>query len=251
MKKLVRKIKTLISKNLLLPLATKGIALRENERQLNKLTDLYRDKKAVIIGMGPSLKIEDLKCLGDVVTFACNKIFLSFDSTDWRPNIYSICDILVAENNRERILSTDFGKARVIHSVLVQKSLGSQKNALFYRNGGSLRRQFKKGEFKLWPRLGGGILAGGASIIIDQIQMAYAMGFSEVYLIGIDLVLKFRPASRRQRVPPVLFLNQPERSTTSIRIIVSPVKRGRCLNWINRKKPSCIAEKLLRLKGAN
>jgi hypothetical protein len=194
---MMRKIKTLIGKRLL-TLAANGIALRSNDRRLNAMSNRYQGKKAVIIGMGPSLQTEDLGRLGDAFTFACNKIFLSFDSTDWRPDVYSICDVLVAENNRERILSTDFGGATVIHSALVQKDLRGQENVLFYRYRSSIERKLAKREFTLSTNLGGGILAGGASVIVDQIQLAYAMGFSEVYVIGIDFSFKVPTTDSRE-----------------------------------------------------
>ena len=195
---MVQKCKTLVGRSLLAG-AARGFALRGNDRKLNALTGEYKGKKAVIIGMGPSLKAADLGQLGDVVTFACNKIFLTFDETNWRPDVYSICDVLVAENNKERILSTDFGDAQIIHSAGVRKDLKQQQNALFYRYRSSFDRKLVQGQFAMSNNLGGGILAGGASIVIDQIELAYAMGFSEVYLIGLDFSFKV-PASETKEM---------------------------------------------------
>lgn len=197
---MIQKCKTLVGRSLLAG-AAKGFALRGNDRKLNALTDAYKGKKAVIIGMGPSLKASDLSQLGDAVTFACNKIFLTFDETDWRPDLYSICDVLVAENNKERILSTDFGEAQIIHSAGVRKDLEPQKNALFYRYRSSFERELVKDQFTMSTNLGGGILAGGASIVIDQIELAYAMGFSEVYLIGLDFSFKVPTAGGKGMSP--------------------------------------------------
>jgi hypothetical protein len=193
---IIQKCKTLVGRSLLAG-AARGFALRGNDRKLNALTDAYKGKKAVIIGMGPSLKPADLSQLGDAVTFACNKIFLTFDETDWRPDVYSICDVLVAENNKERILEADFGNAHIIHSVYVQKELREQKNALFYRLRSSIERNLASNNVVLHSRLGGGILAGGGSVVLDQIELAYAMGFSEVYLIGVDFSFKV-PASGKK-----------------------------------------------------
>lgn len=195
---MIRIIKKIVGKRLL-TLAANGIALRGNDRRLNAMTDCYKGKKAVIIGMGPSLKTADLERLGDVFTFACNKIFLPFADTTWRPSVYSVCDVLVSENNKDQILSVDFGGANAIHAVVVQKDLRGQKNGLFYRYRSSFERELAKGEFALPTRLGGGILAGGASVIVDQIQLAYAMGFSEVYVIGIDFSFKV-PASESKEM---------------------------------------------------
>jgi hypothetical protein len=56
-----------------------------------------------VIGNGPSLRPEDLDRLGSEITFASNKIYLVFDQIAWRPSYYSVCDPLVAQNNRETI----------------------------------------------------------------------------------------------------------------------------------------------------
>jgi len=48
-------------------------------------------KKALILGNGPSLSeldFEYLKTREDIDTFACNRIDLIYDKTDWRPDYY-------------------------------------------------------------------------------------------------------------------------------------------------------------------
>ena len=76
---------------------------RGNVRKLRALRDRHRGQRGVVIGNGPSLRVEDLDRLGGEVTFASNKIFLAFPETSWRPTYYSVSDILVARNNLEEI----------------------------------------------------------------------------------------------------------------------------------------------------
>ena len=110
-------------------------------------------------------------------SFACNKIFLAFGEVTWRPDCYSVIDILVAENNEHDILATDFGKALIIHSTTTWPILQKQKNALCLSYSGSIAR-WKMGERAFMnPNLRRGILAYGYTVLVDQIQIAYAMGF--------------------------------------------------------------------------
>jgi hypothetical protein len=167
---------------------TAAVELRDyrNNQKLAQLTNRHAGQRAVIIGMGPSLKTEDLDRLQGVVTFACNKIYLAFEKTEWRPTYYSVCDILVAQNNREKILATDFGGAVPLHNAVTKKLLAVQAGALFYKYNGSIV-EWQPGQAAVMPaNIGKGILTGGYSVVIEQIQLAYAMGCSEVYVIGVD-----------------------------------------------------------------
>jgi len=83
----------------------------ENVCQIKKLKNIHKNKRAFIIGNGPSLCISDLDRLKDEVTFACNKIYLAFDQTDWRPTYLFLADTMVAKNNVERIESLFFRRS--------------------------------------------------------------------------------------------------------------------------------------------
>jgi len=57
---------------------------KQNDARLSNLTDKHKGEDAVIIGMGPSLKVEDLEKFQKMTSFACNKIYLSYSKTLWR-----------------------------------------------------------------------------------------------------------------------------------------------------------------------
>lgn len=154
--------------------------------KLRKLHGIHKGEDAVVIGMGPSLRPEDLDYFKGYRTFACNKIYLGFDKTDWRPDYYSICDLLVAENNRDQIINMDFGNALPIHSMTVRKQLAEQRNALFYNYNHTITDWTVGQPAMLTRDLGKGIHSGGFSVLIDQIQIACLMGFSNIYVVGLD-----------------------------------------------------------------
>jgi hypothetical protein len=136
--------------------------------------------------MGPSLRPEDLDQFKGFRTFACNKIYLAFDKTDWRPDYYSVCDILVAQNNRDAILKADFRHTLPIHSISVWPELHDQKNAICYAYGKSIADWKSSENPSITKKLIHGVHSHGCSVLIDQIQIAYVMGFRNVYLVGVD-----------------------------------------------------------------
>src|SRR5690606_17851147 len=80
-----------------------GSAWGANERYLSQFRDVHQGRRAFVIGMGPSLAMADLDQLSEEITFACNKVYLAFDQTMWRPTYYGVTDVLVASQNRGRI----------------------------------------------------------------------------------------------------------------------------------------------------
>lgn len=165
-----------------------GFFLSQNSKSLRRLSNIHRGKNAVIIGMGPSLRPEDLDRLAGYVSFACNKIYLAFDKTRWRPDYYTVIDILVAKNNKAAILDADFGNTLPIHSDTVWDYLSDQRSAIHYAYDGSIAAWHAGDNASLRHNLANGLFAYGYSVVIDQIQLAYAMGCQNVYLVGIDFV---------------------------------------------------------------
>lgn len=159
---------------------------RQNDARLSDLTNKHKGEDAVIIGMGPSLKVEDLEKFQKMASFACNKIFLAYSKTHWRPNYYSVIDILVAENNKDEILNADHGKSLPIHSETTWDLLKTQRNALCYIYKGSIADWNYGASAIMNESLASGVLAYGYTVLVDQIQIAYAMGFKAVYLVGVD-----------------------------------------------------------------
>ena len=71
-----------------------GLRASLNYQKLAALKDKHQGKRAFIIGNGSSLRISDLDRLTGEITFACNKIYLAFDQTQWRPTYYVAGDRL-------------------------------------------------------------------------------------------------------------------------------------------------------------
>lgn len=160
---------------------TLGIPLTANDRRVAALKDKHRGNRCFIIGSGPSLKIEDLDRLKDEITFGCNKIYLAFDQTEWRPTYYSILDVLVAENNKTAINELKLCK---IFREDVRPYFSDAEDIIWLK---SMDMPIVDGEYE--GRFSVNALEGvygGWTVLYPQIQLAFFMGIREIYLIGVD-----------------------------------------------------------------
>jgi len=156
---------------------------------IGSLRNVHPGQRAFVIGNGPSLTVADLEMLRNEITFASNKIYLAFGDTSWRPTYYTVCDHLVAHHNAEMI-SMPHGTA-LFPSTL--REFGCS-----FENGFWYEERF---ENKFVSQLSESDIAearlffshdacqgihGGYTVIYHQLQLAYHMGITQVYLIGID-----------------------------------------------------------------
>lgn len=185
----VYKRRALIVSTLLGPVArlfrARGIALTENDRKIAAFRNKHRGKRCFIIGNGPSLKIEDLDRLKGEITFACNKIYLAFDQTDWRPTYYSVLDVLVAENNREAI--DELNLCKVFHEIVRPYVRRSDQITWLRGLPEPSVGESRIGQFSTNVLEG---VYGGWTVVYPQIQLAFFMGIREIYLIGVDFSFK-------------------------------------------------------------
>lgn len=151
-----------------------------NSACLRDLKDCCRGRRAFLVGNGPSLKIADLDLLhaAGEITFAANKIFLAYDDTAWRPMFYTMCDEVVARNNRARILTLDHRK---VFADSVRKYLWDDPGAVFLNPKRSADPQT---DVVGWDLVRGAF--AGHSVLNLSIKVAFWVGIREIYIIGAD-----------------------------------------------------------------
>jgi len=147
-----------------------------NDRRLLGLKDVHKGRRAFLLGNGPSLRVADLERLKGEVSFASNKIFLAFDQTDWRPTYLTVCDVLVAENNRERLAALD--DATRVFGSSVAKTFENRAEDIAFVNPPT-----PEGEAEWNPVKG---FRSGHSVVNLDIKLAYWMGCDPLYVIGLD-----------------------------------------------------------------
>ncbi|NQU09812.1 hypothetical protein HQ590_03405, partial [bacterium] len=114
-----------------------GVPLTPNDWRLAAYRNRHRGRRCFVLGNGPSLRTADLDRLQTEITFASNKIYLAFDQTAWRPTYYTVVDLLVAENNSDRIRDLVLPKFHVHH---LRGFFPDDPNVIWLREIASRRR---------------------------------------------------------------------------------------------------------------
>ncbi|MHC4743963.1 MAG: glycosyltransferase, partial [Planctomycetota bacterium] len=149
--------------------------VRDNSRRLlmdNK--DRYRGQRCVIIGNGPSLNNTDLSLLKNEYTFGLNKIYLLFDRIDWRPSFYVSVNPFVIEQSAEQILNEIHGLKFLDFAAFKYLPYMEDTAYLLSLNGKGFSTDPCTGVFQIH------------TVTCVAMQLAYHMGFDEVFLIGVD-----------------------------------------------------------------
>ena len=151
--------------------------------KLKPYKNKHKGEICVVIGNGPSLRIEDLTKLHllGVPTFACNRVTLAFPQTEWRPTYYFMSD-----ENLIRQYNDDVPDVPAAHRFFPKRYRDIVRNGVYYNE---LEFDYRK-EGKFSTDAAKGIYPGG-SITTEMLQMAYYMGFTEIYMIGVDFSYAF------------------------------------------------------------
>lgn len=147
-------------------------------RIIRHYKNIHRGQKCFVVGNGPSLKAEDLTRLHKlgIPTFACNRIHLIFPQTAWRPTYYFISDSKIADQ-----YSGDIDGVPEKNRFFPKAFQGQIEKGIFYN---TIYFDYQKeGRFSTDAAKG---IFPAASVTTEMIQFAYYMGFSAIYLIGVD-----------------------------------------------------------------
>lgn len=154
-------------------------------KYMAELKDSHKGERCFIIGNGPSLTPDDLDRLKGEFCFATNRIYYMFDKTDWRPSMYVSFDLDVIAKEIKMVNDVDC-PVRLFN-------LNAKK--YFPKNDSRNHYFFLKGKFKI-DRNGTGQTEVNEDLsrymtLTDNVtgvclQLAFYMGFSEIYLIGVD-----------------------------------------------------------------
>ncbi len=161
----------------------------DSAQRLKCLKGLYAGKACVVIGNGPSLCVEDLELVWDCYTFGVNKIYDIYSATSWRPFFYVIQDfklmkaIFTEAKKAVRDSHYRFFNARILNYISPLEDAGA-KDFYFRLNN----------DWDIHPRQSGPSFSKdisicayeGYTVIYTALQIAVYMGFSRIYLLGVD-----------------------------------------------------------------
>jgi len=151
---------------------------RESNQRLKEYQNMHSGKRCFVIGNGPSLKHTDLSLLKDEYTFGMNRIYLAFEERGFQTSFLVSVNDLVIEQSHEDFRDLSMPKFFSWRSkeLLFPESQPDINSHFLYTTytGPKFNKQINN---RFWE---------GATVTYVCLQLAFCMGFSEVYLIGVD-----------------------------------------------------------------
>lgn len=148
----------------------------------------HKDSRCFIIGNGPSLQIEDLDkiCNNKDISFGSNYIFKCFEKTNWRPNYYFCTDAsginsCVGEQQGIEYISNNCEQMFLRYVEQLKMYKNRIKNISFINSVYSSSEV----DFDFSEDCSKEVIIG-YTVTYVMMQMAVYMGFTEIYLLGMD-----------------------------------------------------------------
>jgi hypothetical protein len=159
-------------------LRSKGINPGENAKRLYTYKDKYKGQRCFLVGNGPSLTVSDLELIQGEITFGCNRVYKMFENTTWRPTYFCMIDALIAKYSSEEL--AEKVDAPLFTNINTRDLMEHKpKNLIFARNLG-VNPYRVSGNFEAY------YVPSGATVMTFMLELAMYMGFSEIYLLGVD-----------------------------------------------------------------
>ena len=156
------------------------LRLKRNRKVIEKYHNLFQGKRCFIIGNGPSLRVEDLEKLKGEITFGTHRIYKLFGNTSWRPSFYFAQDY--------KMIKESFDSISAIPSK--EKFIGMVSwNKYPYIRGATFANMILKSFYPEPPEFSDDVskeFYEGMTVTYMCLQFAVYMGFSEIYLLGVD-----------------------------------------------------------------
>ena len=146
-----------------------------HRKKVRAYRDLYKGRRAFVIGNGPSVRLEDLERLQNEVTFCCNRFHLAYPLIEFRPSHTVIVDSLMLENFGSEI-AANCDSDLMVGSAYLPRNLKEDFTWIRLRNRAPFQFNFDLT----------GPVAPGGSVIVVALQAAFYMGIREIYLYGVD-----------------------------------------------------------------
>lgn len=144
-----------------------------NHSRIKDFYNIHKGERCVIIGNGPSLNKMDLSFLKNEITFGMNRIYLLCDKWQFMPTYYVSVNSLVIEQSVEEIRKMPSPKFLSLSGYPYLKDA----DQVLFLKGLETPAFSRNPEEGVWE---------GHTVTFVAMQLAYYMGFSEVYLIGVD-----------------------------------------------------------------
>ena len=147
---------------------------QRNRKNLKSFNNIHKGERCFIIANGPSLKHVDFSLLENEFTIGMNRIYLMKEQNGFTPNYLACID----EKSQINQFHEEFNKVEIpcFFNFKLRNKFSKSLNQNFVV--GKFSQSFAKGISKAY--------GNGKSVTYTAIQLAFYMGFKEVYIIGKD-----------------------------------------------------------------
>ena len=162
---------------------------RPDTSKLKRLHNKFKGKRCFVLGNGPSLNECNLSLLNNEYSFGVNSIFLKTKENGYRPTFYVVEDSHVIKDNIKEI--NDYRIPYKFFPINYKSVITNRENVYFFRMNEGFYVEHSP-NFCV-PRFSADIskrLYCGQSVTMLNLQIAYYLGFKEIYLIGMDFSYK-------------------------------------------------------------
>lgn len=155
--------------------------------ELKKYKDIHKGKRCFIVATGPSLRIQDLDKLHEhgEICISMNKIYRCYDQTNWRADYVAASDFkVIADVIKDRKRKIEFPKLLFVNDKSVHARLNEFLGDCEYFHVKS--EEYLSNRPRFSSDITKRFYKGYTVTYSFALQMAAYMGFSEIYLIGVD-----------------------------------------------------------------
>lgn len=164
--------------------------------ELSAFYNMFQGERCFIIGNGPSLNKNDLALLENEYSFGVNSFYYKTRETGFRPTFYVVEDNSVMKENLAEI--KEFEAPFKFFPTLYKRLHPKTPNTFFFEmNRGFYEKSSLNYVVPRFSTDASKVLYCGQSVTYINLQLAFYMGFTEVYLIGMDFNYDI-PASHKR-----------------------------------------------------
>lgn len=147
---------------------------KKNRNNLKSFNNIHKGERCFIIANGPSLKHVDFSLLENEFTIGMNRIYLMKEQNGFTPNYLACID----EKSQINQFHEEFDEVEIpcFFNFKLRHKFSKLSNQNFIL--GKFSQSFANGISKAY--------GNGKSVTYTAIQLAFYMGFKEVYIIGKD-----------------------------------------------------------------
>lgn len=162
---------------------SKHFAITKYGRAMSHYKNLHQGERCVVVGNGPSLSAKDLEILhkNNVVTFGTNRVFHIFNETAWRPTYYMSEDATILQSIQKEVSQLSCEARFIPINLTWYEGIDVPGASYFFMDYRSALPETNG----LSLDVAKAIRCRG-TVTTSCIQLAIYMGFTEIYLIGVD-----------------------------------------------------------------